>query len=367
MDLSILRKVLSPLANSHGRKLIGIHYRNPLRLLRRVYLHLEHTTFRHSKVFMLPPQIKLNTGYECNLKCPLCPTGRRDPRPSGQLTIAAIKSFLPHLKAAGNVELFGWGEPFLNREIFEIITLLKENRKFVQIDTNLSIANSKIIERIAESPIDLLTVSLDGANEESYSQYRIGGSFDLVIRNIRQLRSSKHGPRRIQWQFLVSRKNHDFMDKARILSEELGVEMLLSDIGMYNAMFYESSDAVKHEWWTEEQIQRLSKPPQNSCLEVCMYMYNDPFIDFNGDVYPCCHAPHAPKMAVQAGFQNVFGNLYKDTLGKIWNNNHFQAARSLFNGRSYPDCAVKPICLCCRAYLKRNPTSSDSELLIFNG
>jgi radical SAM protein with 4Fe4S-binding SPASM domain len=365
-DLFIVR-MLAPLANARRRSLIRRLYPNPLDFVRRAYLHLEHTVLKRRRVLTLPVRAKLNTGYTCNLRCPLCPTGRYQPAPSGRLTTAMARSLLSRLKKVRTLSLFGWAEPFLNPDIFEVIDLLKKDHKKVAIDSNLSIKNTQVVEKLAQTPIDTLSVSLDGADEESYSKYRIGGSFELVIRNIRRLKASLNGPRRIQWQYIVSRKNHHLVEKAKALGKELGVEMYFMDIGMYNEMFYESSDRLKREWWTDEQRERLEKPPQKPSSASCMFLYNDPFIDFNGDVYPCCHAPYAPKEAVEAGFKNVFGNLHDNSLKEIWNNSDYQAARSLFSGRGAPNESAKPICLRCKVYLERNPASSDARLPIFNG
>jgi hypothetical protein len=41
------------------------------------------------------------------------------------------------------------------------------------------------------------------------------------------------------------------------------------DIGMYNDMFYESTDDLKREWWTDEQLAQHEKP-QAKTSESCM-------------------------------------------------------------------------------------------------
>lgn len=339
-----------------GGRYVGLMYaKHPGCLWRRLYLHLEHKMLRRKRVLTVPARVKLNTGYLCNLRCPLCPTGKLDEHPGAQLTLGDAKRLLPYLKRTGIVSLYGWAEPFLNRDIFEIIKLFKENRVYVEIDSNLSIENQRIVDKIAQSPIDLLSVSVDGADQESYAQYRVGGSFDRVISNIRKLKASSNGPRRIQWQYLVSRKNHHLVEKAGALATELGVEIVFLDIGMYNDMFHETSEETKREWWTEDQMSRLAAPSPAARDAVCGYMYNDPFIDPDGRVYPCCHAAYAPRELLTNGYQNVFGSLQTHTLKEVWNNTYYQTARSLFSGRPSIAGDTKPICLKCKVYRERGP------------
>ena len=369
MDLFNAQKLRDSFAHSYRkrRRSLMMYGTHPVRLTRWVYSELLRTALRTNRSLMFPSRINLNTGYLCNLKCPLCPTGRRDAYPTGQLTVAMARTLLVRLSPIGIVSLFGWAEPFLNREIFDIVKLLKANGKCVSIDSNLSIKDMRIVEKIAKCPVDLLSVSLDGADQESYSQYRVGGSFDLVVRNIRYLRASGQGPRHIRWQYIVSRKNHALVERAKRLSKELGVEICFIDIGMYNQMFYESTEEVKREWWTEDQMARLAQPPRKPARDVCGWLCNDPFIDPDGRVYPCCHAAYAPKEVVEEGYQNVFGNLHTSTLGEIWNNGLYQSARSAFTGRPSGQKDLKPICLRCKVYLERQPAGSRPQLLPFTG
>jgi len=316
--------------------------------LRRLYLYAERKLFKHSRVLCGPVWVKLNTGYKCNLRCPLCPTGRREPANSHELTIDDVLFLLPRLGKAYYFSLFGWGEPFLNRDIFGIISVLKEFGKSVGIDSNLNISRQQTIDKLENSPIDFLSVSLDGVDQDSYTQYCYGGSFDLVLRNIKRLLAAREGPKRIEWQYLASKKNIQFIRRAKQMSKEIGVPICFKDIGMYLDMFYVNSSELEQEWLTNEQISRLKNFSKRG--QTCMYMYNDPFIDPDGRVYPCCNAARAPAVLLQAGYQNVFGNLHENTLWEIWNNEYYQCMRSLFAGHRYNGREVKPICLMCKVY-----------------
>jgi len=324
-----------------------------LRLLRyfvrRCYLYAEKRWFKHSRVLCGPVRVKINTGYRCNLRCPLCPTGRKVPGNSRDLTIDDVRFFLPRLGKFYYVSLFGWGESFLVRDIFAIMSFLKKNGKIIDIDSNLNITKEEIIKQLEESELDLLSVSLDGVDQDSYSIYRYGGSFDLVIRNIERLRAAPTGPKKIEWQYLVSKKNIQYIEKAKAIAKELGIPICFQDIGMYLDMFYENDRQLEKEWRTDEQMERM----ENFCKpgEVCPYMYNDPFIDPDGCVYPCCNAARAPEALLEKGYENVFGNLHDDTIFEIWNNEYYQMMRCLFAGRRYEGKEVKPICLMCKVYL----------------
>jgi len=327
--------------------------------VKRMYLHGERRFLKRPRTLCGPVRVKFNSGYVCNLRCPLCPTGRRVGKNCHELTLDDVRFLLSRVGDFRYVSLFGWGETFLNRDAFEIISLLKSKGKGVDVDSNLCIRKEEILEQIETCEIDLLSVSLDGVDQESYEQYRHGGSFDVVFENLKRMKSAPKGPKRIEWQYLVSKKNVEHVDEAKELARELGVDIRFFDIGMYLDIFYANSPELEREWRTDEQIERMrtfAKPG-----EVCHYMYNDPFIDPDGRVYPCCNAARAPKVLLDQGYENVFGDLQKNTLGEIWNNDHYQMMRCLFAGRQYDGSGVKPICLMCKVYLDSLRIATDNR------
>lgn len=325
--------------------------------LRRFYLYVEKRFFKHCRILCGPVRVKINTGYKCNLRCPLCPSGRKVPGNSRDLTINDVHFFLPRLGKSYCISLFGWGEPFLVADIFKVISFLKGKGKIVDIDSNLNIKKEEIVMQIGKTELDFLSVSLDGVDQESYEQYRYGGSFDLVMRNIKKLRAAPKGPKKIEWQYIVSKKNIQYVDRAKAMAEEIKIPICLQDIGMYLDIFYESAGQLEQEWRADTQIERMRyfcKPD-----EMCTYMYNEPFIDPDGRVYPCCNAARAPDCLLEDGYENVFGNLNENTLFEIWNNEYYRMMRCVFIGRKYEGKKIKPICLMCKVYLDSRGINPD--------
>lgn len=335
--------------------------------VRRPYLYLEREFLKHNRLLNNPVLVKINTAYVCNLRCPLCPTGRRSVPDKKTLTLEGARFILSRLKGVHSASLFGWGESFLTKDIFPIIAMFQKRRIYLSVDSNLSIKDEAIVERIGRSGIDFLSVSLDGVDQASYGQYRFGGSFDLAYRNMIRLWNSPHGPHKMQWQYIVSKKNIQHLEKARTMAREAGIPFLSFDIGLYMEMFCESSKAVKEEWWTDEQRARLDACAEAIPASPCMYMYNEPFIDTDGQVYPCCHAPHAPQSLLARGYQNVFGDLWENTLEEIWNNEYYQTMRARFAGRRCAGSEVKPICLRCRLYLRTQSPDYAAKMPLFDG
>lgn len=329
-------------------KLTKLMLLEPAPTLRRVYLFLERNFLKRAKTLCGPVIVKINTGYKCNLHCPMCPTGKHKKVNCGDLTLENIQFIIKRIGGASRISLFGWGEPFLNRDIFKIISLLKYNGKRIFIDSNLNITDGKIINSILNSNIDELSVSLDGANQKSYSEYRKGGAFNVAFNNMKKISSQNNGSIKIKWQYLVCKKNEHDIGEAIIQANKHNIQIAFSDMGMYLDNFIQPSEQIEREWRTNEQIERN----KFACAvgDVCKYMYNEPFIDPDGRVYPCCIAAQAPTYLLERDYQNVFGNLNQHSLYEIWNNRYYQYMRNLFAGREYDTTLIKPICLACRVY-----------------
>jgi len=126
---------------------------------------------------------------------------------------------------------FSTGEPLLHKHFADLVSTSKNQEIFSAISTNLSLPLSdKRIEDLILSGLRMIMVSLDGATEETYSRYRIGGKFDLVLENIRRLVKRKRElglefPL-IEWRFLRFRHNQHEEDVARKMAISLGVDLL---------------------------------------------------------------------------------------------------------------------------------------------
>lgn len=136
------------------------------------------------------------------------------------LSIVDFKLLLDKIPSLKHTYLYNWGESFLNPNIFKMIAYIKRNNTTVQIDTNFSFKKKEdFFVNIVESGLDILRISLDGASQESYSKYKIGGNFDTIISNIKKLVSIKnklHAEKPVViWKFIVTRFNENEIEKAK--------------------------------------------------------------------------------------------------------------------------------------------------------
>ncbi len=146
-------------------------------------------------IFTFPASLTICPGNVCNLNCVLCPTGQNDGgRKKGLLSLELFKKVMdecgPYL---WEVDLYNWGEPFLNRKLFEMVRYSKIYKVKVGISTNLNHFNDTICSELVLSGVDKVIVSLDGASQESVSQYQVGSDFSKVMANIKKIGELQEG------------------------------------------------------------------------------------------------------------------------------------------------------------------------------
>lgn len=273
----------------------------------------------------------------CNLKCPLCPTGNGLlDRSRGVLKLADYRTILDKIAPyAVEISLHNWGEPLLNKEIFEITEATSSRGIATNMSTNFCIDKPDLAQRLVESGLEYLIVSLDGVTQEAYQQYRVQGDIELVFHNLRALVEAKRRLRRrtpvIEWQFLVFKHNEHEMDRARELAPRIGVDRLRFrspglPFGQYKLVGAPAQLAEEDKWMPTDPAYwdlhpgRLRKEGY-LWDEPCYYLYRSMTINPGGGIAACC---------IVYKERQDFGNLLTDDLGEIWNNPQYQLSRGLF-------------------------------------
>jgi SAM-dependent methyltransferase/organic radical activating enzyme len=210
-----------------------------------------------------PRSITIDPLARCNLRCPLCPTGRGHNTSAGKgiLSLSLYSKILDQLPKLRTLLLFNWGEPLLHPQIEEIIAIAHRRGIGVHAHSNLSLKkDDAFFERLIDAGLDSLWVSIDGASEETYSRYRVGGDFGLAIANLERLvkarrRLASKTPR-IIWKFIVHRHNEHEVETARRMAREIGVEFTTAPIGLADDLvdytIGESIEERRREWLPDE-------------------------------------------------------------------------------------------------------------------
>ena len=288
-------------------------------------------------VWGVPPVLTIEPTNLCNLKCPLCATGSGEmERVAGRMS---LQTFGRIMEAMGDdiffLLIYHQGEPYYNKHFTDFVRLAKKKRIYVTTSTNGHYFTDKNIHDTIECGLDSMIVSIDGASQESYAQYRVGGTLAKVISGTRRLMQErkKRGSRtpNVALQFLVMKHNEHEIPEIRRLAREIGVDRLL----IKNIEVRSVEEA--HKWLPDENVFRRYNfdgkdlVVKNSEKESCTRPWLSTLINWDGTFVPCCFDKNG---------HYGMGNIHKNALDEIWKGDPFQDFRTrlLSNRRNIDIC-----------------------------
>ena len=252
-----------------------------------------------------PVSASIEPANYCNLSCPHCPTGRKlIEKTDKRLSISDFKEYLDKLlPELMYLNLYFQGEPFLNKDLPEMIRYASDNGVFTCVSTNAIALTEDMVRRLSESGIGRLIICLDGANEKSYSTYRVGGDFNRVVQAIKFSVKYKL-PLEVQCLLLSTTEKE--IDEIKSLCKELGVNRLV----FKKAQFYDDFLVPENPKYLRYKRDKAGKLlPKAKLKNKCWRLFSTIVIDVDGNVPACCFDKSA---------KYSFGNLKTSNLREVW-------------------------------------------------
>ena len=141
--------------------------------------------------FGKPLIVLLYLTHACNSNCKYCSLShKKHPK---ELTTKEWKTVILQLRkwlGTFYLNLCG-GEPFLRKDIFEIIKFANNIGIITDVTTNGSLLDKRKIKKIIDSRLPKIIFSLEGIKRETHDGSRKRGQFDKIISAIDLLKNSK--------------------------------------------------------------------------------------------------------------------------------------------------------------------------------
>ena len=280
---------------------------------------------RKPVVWGMPVSYSIEPTNHCNLKCPECPSGLGTlTRPLGLLRFDNFKKIIDEIKSTGfYVQLFFQGEPFINKQLGQMISYAQKSNVYISISTNGHFINEENVDNVLENAPDKLIYSVDGMDEASYQNYRVGGTYKQADIGLRTLinRKKELGLKKpfVEFQFIVMKQNEHQLDDVLRYGKEVGVDKVVfktMQISSYdNALKFLPSNKKFRRYALDNQSFKIKNGIKNHCFAL----WRTSVITWDGKVVPCCFDKNA-----QFEFGIVNGRSFKD----IWKSNEYQDFRT---------------------------------------
>lgn len=284
----------------------------------------------------------------CNKHCEWC--YRFDPSYKhliGQeLPIEKLKTIVHNTKGKFRmVHLAGLGEPTMYPHLLEAISIVKKLSSNVRITTNAAALNEEFVDKLVDSGLTDVEVSIWGFDEEKEEKIR-GVDLPHTIKIVEYM--SNHTPLRVQINSLVSSSHCDGL--LPIVERLKGANKLL----IHTIPLFETKQAI------EKGVRRISKEEYRTLLErmhsdilkykldwkmfptpegskfdpiidmkikknICFTCFEDPYISEKGELVPCGRMQPFGGVDATEGFE------------KAWNHPGLLEFRANMLEGNYPD------------------------------
>lgn len=272
----------------------------------------------------------------CQLNCVRCPASNGENKKSiigeGYLKFNDFKKFIDNNLQIKRVELSGYGEMFLNPDLFKI--LMYAYNRGIKITAsngvNFNSASEKIIEALVKFKVETVTVSIDGASNKVYGIYRKNGNLDKVLDNIRMVnfykRKYNSNYPNLIWQFVIFGHNEHEIPLAKKMASDLG--MTFKTKLNWDPKYSPIKDRafVRRETGLkvtdrEEYTKKFNRP----YMFPCKHIWFRPHITWKGDLIGCCFN------------RNIsFGNVFDHGLDRCMNRKEYLSVKRVLLGEEIP-------------------------------
>ncbi|MCX7049042.1 MAG: radical SAM protein [Candidatus Sumerlaeota bacterium] len=301
-----------------------------------------------------PLYIFLEAASGCNLKCPMCPTGLgRITRQHGFLKMDLAQKLVAELRRQP-LEIGLWlaGEPLLNPALAEIVRMMAGRKLPVAIHTNGTLLTEELSLALIEAGLTRISFSFDGIDTEQYARQRPGADYEKTLANILRFLEIKKEMKRatpcVAIQVITPYAGEE--------THPYGVQLSLPEefVRRFDGLPVDSfSNILAHSWSGQLADSPLTAPNHKGegVRAICEIPYTSLTIAWNGDAVACCGDLNA---------QVVLGNLYRENLYELWNNEKFRAFRRAMHSDAilqYPLCGE-----CERLWIKPHRLDYEPKL-----
>lgn len=276
-----------------------------------------------------PRKVSLEPTSFCNLKCIHCPHGaspdskERMTRTKSMMDMEVYKKIIDECaehKYSTKVVFALLGEPTIHPELVEMVAYASRKKVWTQVNTNCTQLTKEYATRLINSGVNMIYLSLDGVNKETYEKIRLRSDYDVVIENILNFLELRMELKAYHLTVHIGMTgeiiNQDEIDIFINEFRKLPVDAL------YSPLLFNWNGAIE---WANPELKNLQKenvknyPICNTSFDICA-------IYSNGDFLPCIYDYDA---------KYVSGNVKDDTIEHFWNNGRTKKFRQAVIDRDY--------------------------------
>lgn len=279
----------------------------------------------------------LEVTSRCNARCEHCGSSCGDKIPTDEVSkeklMETLKEVAEHYDASQILLNVTGGEPFLRKDLFEIMDYAVSLGFKWGVTSNGILINEELVKKIVKSGMSTISISIDGLKETHEAFRKVPGAWDKIIKGIK-LMLKEPSIQCVQVTTVANKKNIDELEELYKIVQELGVKYwrvvncdpigraknnddILLDAKGYRRLFkfiYEKRNEKKIvvDYGCSHYLGLNTEKEIRDNYFFCMTGLYVGSILSNGDIFVCPNVERRPEL--------IQGNINKDSFVEVWEN-----------------------------------------------
>lgn len=264
-----------------------------------------------------PIHLDIESTSICNLDCPMCPYPEMRIK-KGNMSLDLFRNIIDQCDGkVFDVLLHMYGEPLVNKEIFNMISYAKEKGvRITSMSTNLTLLTKDKSRQLIDAGLDKITLSFDGTDKQTFEEVRLGANYEKCLENLlgfldvkQQMKSRT--PFTVLQIIQMQQTEPGLKEFVERFQNQPAIDLLkVKSFDTWAGQVEHRTDPMKPSTYHRGNVNDERKP----CPLLWYYMS----IRWDGRVVPCCR---------DYDNHEILGDITKETLMQIWNGKRFQALR----------------------------------------
>lgn len=285
--------------------------------------------FRDSKV---PPSLHIEFTNSCNLKCVYC-NNPHFVHPREIMSDETFNTLIGRLKKSKIDRIcIGGGEATIHPRFKEYTSELAKVAKILTIVTNGQWKDEAIARTLLSASVDFIEISVESGSKEDYEQTRVGGSHDLLLKNLtrlKELRKELNSRSHINLRLMVRPSQRGKIERESLVFWKNYGDSIMPQYVLKTEGVDTISDVFMPKQMAADEYPKCSLPFCNIQIRS------------NGDI-PICQISGS---ALNPAKKLVAGNIRENSMAEIWQNELFRSYR---DGHRNNKTELIPICKGCK-------------------
>lgn len=249
-----------------------------------------------------PRTVRVETTNHCQADCSFCPRSTIG-RAKGFMKQDLFEKVVAQCAQGGCrlMHLHGFGEPLLDKQLPERIQLCKQSGiPRVKIFTNGDLLRGELAQRLLESGVDEIKISIDGADSKEFNLLRVGLDHGKVFDNVKAFRKLRDEAGSTKPTIVAATCQTSNRDQTEKMLKGVVDHIDFTHIHNWGGAMGQLTG------------QKLRKP--------CDRLWRTFTVLVNGDAALCC---------LDYSGKEILGDVNQQSITEIWNNQRYRELRQL--------------------------------------